>query len=217
MAVEKEVKIALSKHRGLNYDELGSRVFGELWISDDDSYDVEIDLKGYPRFFPSVYETSERIPRDNPNRHVYTDTGSCCLTTRAKGQILLRTEVTSFLLFIDKVVIPYFQNNSFYELNYKYFDEEYSHGPLGIVESYAEILQLTNPLQIASTLYNLITNGKLRVHNPCYCGSGIPLKKCKNGLHDKCYRNLRKVDKDVIKYDLYVEFGALFDAAKNKA
>lgn len=217
MDIKEEVEMTLRKHTGLAYDAEGNRVYGELWISDDDSYEVEIVLDKYPKFFPSVYETGERIPRGKPDRHVYTDTGGCCLTTKAKSQILLRTSVTTFLLFIDKVVVPYFQNNSYYELNDRYFDEEYSHGPLGVAESYADILQINDPGKIVRTLYELVTKGKLRIHDHCYCGSGASLKKCTGGLHDRCYRDLRRIDRDVLEYDLYAEFGALLKAAKKSA
>lgn len=210
MLANKEIQEVLDKHVDLVYDQENDSLTGELWITNDDSYFVEIELEGYPKFLPKVYEVGERIPR-KLDRHIYSDTGSCCFTTAAIGQILLKTEIGSLLEFIDKIVVPYFWNNSFFELNDCYYDEEYSHS-LGVIEGYRDILKIDNDLLIARTISRWLENGKQKVHEPCYCGSGAPMKKCTNGLHDRGYRLLRKVDKDVAKHDLFKHFAPYLKA-----
>ncbi len=205
MDINVEIEDVLLNHPSLNYDTEKNHLEGELFISDNDSYELIIDLNSYPKSFPIVYETGERIPK-KMDRHIYTDTGSCCFTTRAKAQILLRTKVKSLLIFINNIVIPYLQNNSYFEINKKYKTAEYSHGPLGAVESYRDILDLEIDMLIAQLIYRRVKGEKLSIRDACYCGSGIPLKKCNKGKHDKCYRAFRKIDKEILEGDLYTDF-----------
>ncbi len=174
---------------------------GELNISESDSYQIRIVLNPYPRLFPVLFETDERIP-NKPDRHIYTDTGACCLTTKAKAQVLLNTKIKTIKDFIIEIVIPYFQNNSYYEINKKYKTDEYAHFQQGIVDSYKDILKINDELIIGKTIYNRIYNPKLKINQPCYCGSGIKLKKCFGNLHDKAYREFKLIDKEILSEDL---------------
>ena len=92
MDINTEIEGVLLKHTSLLYDRLTNKLEGKLFISESDYYDVEIEIKPYPLFFPTVYEVGERIPK-KAYRHIYTDTGSCCFTTLAKSQILLKTKI----------------------------------------------------------------------------------------------------------------------------
>ena len=62
MAPENEIKEALLGHKGLIYEPSSNTIYGILHLPDGDNYEIEIDLKPYPRFFPSVKETGGRIP-----------------------------------------------------------------------------------------------------------------------------------------------------------
>ncbi len=174
-------------------------------VVSDDYYDICIELSPYSEYFPVVFETGERIPK-KVDRHVYSDTGSCCFTTNAMAQILLKTSITSLMDFMKEIVIPYFMNNSYYEIHDRYFDVEYSHGPVGVVEGYRDIFQIADEFRIAKVMFDYLNGGKLKVHQNCYCGSGKSLLRCKNGIHDKCYRNFRKVSQEQIRLDLYSHF-----------
>jgi len=205
MDIKAQINDVLKEYPNLYFDPEANIFNGSIKIDPVDLYDIIIELTPYPRFFPVVYETSERIPK-KAGRHIYTDSGSCCFTTNAKAQILLKTKITSLLAFMEEIVEPYFLNNSFYEIHGRYYDEEYSHGPLGVVEGYRDILQILDDLCIARIMIDYLNDGKLNVHKNCYCGSGITLLKCKNGIHDKCYRNFRKVNRDQIHVDLHTHF-----------
>lgn len=205
MDISNQVEEVLVKYPNLVFDPDTNILKGSIKIDSEDYYDVSIELSPYPEHFPVVYETSERIPKKT-NRHIYSDTGSCCFTTNAKAQILLKKVITSLLDFMKEVIEPYFLNNSYYEIHGWYYDEEYSHGPLGVVEGYRDILQISDDLQIAKIMLDYLKDGKLNVHQDCYCGSGIALLRCKNGIHDKCYRNFRKVNRDQIRVDLNTSF-----------
>ncbi|NQY30394.1 MAG: hypothetical protein HRT69_13085 [Flavobacteriaceae bacterium] len=201
MEINDQVKEVLKKHTGLVFDFEKYSLIGELFLPDGDSYEIQIVLYTYPRLFPTVYETGGRIP-PKMDRHIYPDSGSCCFTTRAKSQILLKTKVTSLLKFIDEVVIKYFENNSFYELNKHYYGDEYSHGKMGIIEGYKDILKIDDTITTAKAIIQATTNKSLKKHQNCYCGSGRRLRKCTNGKHINNFRKLLLVEKEVLESDL---------------
>lgn len=201
MEINDEIQEVLGNHKNLVYHLESNSLCGELFDPDGDSYEVKIELGNYPKFFPTVYEVGGRIPR-KANRHIYTDTGSCCFTTAAKSQILLKTKIKSLLNFVNEIVIRYFENNSFYEINGFYFGQEYSHGKDGIIEAYKDILQIDDTIQVAKTLIQASNEKPLKIHQNCYCGSGRRLRKCTNGKHLINYRKLFLIDKEVIKLDL---------------
>ena len=197
--------LVVEKYPKLTFDPTANTLCGSIMVDSEDFYEISMDLSPYPKHFPVVYETSERIPKKE-DRHIYSDTGSCCFTTNAKAQILLKTVIFSLVDFMKEIVVPYFMNNSYYELHGRYYNEEYSHGPMGVVEGYRDILQISDDLRIAKIMLDYLNAGKLNVHQNCYCGSGITLMRCKNGIHDKCYRNFRKVNRDQIRADLHTHF-----------
>ncbi|MDE5417645.1 hypothetical protein L3049_06450 [Labilibaculum sp. DW002] len=203
MELNLQIQEVLKHYPDLSFNEINNSIDGELFISKDDSYDVSIELEPYPRHFPRLFEVSERIPR-KVTRHTYTDTGSCCLSTQAKAQILMRTEVETLYLFVKEVVVPYFQNNSYFEINGHYKTDEYSHDKLGIIEGYRDILQSNNDLLIARLMINRIEYKKLKMHDLCYCGSGQIMKKCHNGRHHTCYKDFRKIDIELLQCDLRI-------------
>ncbi|MCT4589115.1 MAG: hypothetical protein N4A71_14935 [Carboxylicivirga sp.] len=204
MDIKKQVEEVLGNFPTLHHDEVNNSLNGELFISACDSYDVRIELNGYPKHFPVVYEVGERIPKE-VYRHIYSDTGSCCLTTRAKAEILLKTKITTLNLFVKDIVVPYFQNNSYYEINRKYKTEEYSHDASGVVEGYMDILQTNNERNIAQLiLYHAQGNKKLRLQNICYCGSGLSFKHCNRGKHFDLYKNFRKISIETLQNDFLI-------------
>lgn len=203
MELKSQISDVLKYYPSLSFNEINNSIYGELFISKDDSYDLLIELDPYPKHFPRVFETGERIPR-KVSRHIYSDSGSCCLSTLAKAQILLKTQIQSLYLFVKEIVIPYFQNNSYFEINGHYKTDEYSHNKLGIIEGYRDILQTNNDYHIAQVMLHRIEKKKLKLHDLCYCVSGQIIKKCNNGRHYNCYKNLQKIDIDVLQNDLIV-------------
>jgi DNA invertase Pin-like site-specific DNA recombinase len=51
------------------------------------------------------------------------------------------------------------------------------------------------------TLRSRVIGNKLKIKDQCYCGSGLPLKKCKAGRHDQCYRNFKCIELDILVND----------------
>ena len=201
MDIKNQIEEVLHKHKALAYHSDDNSLSGELFLPDGDSYDLIIKLDSYPRFFPTVYEVGGRIPI-KMDRHMYTDIGSCCFTTGAKSQILLRTKIVSLVKFVDEIVVRYFENNSYYEINGTYCYAEYDHGAMGVVQSYQDILGVVDVKSIGRLILQRLQNKKLRIRDLCYCSSGKSLKKCSGGLHCSNYRLFRMIDKEVLYSDL---------------
>lgn len=203
MELKSQIEEVVTNLPGLLFNEINNSIDGELFISKNDSYDVSIEIEPFPIHFPRVFEVGERIPR-KVSRHIYSDTGSCCFSTQAKAQIILKTQIKTLYQFIKEIVIPYFINNSFFEINGHYKTSEYSHNRLGIIEGYRDILQVNNDLIIVQLISDRIKYKKLNIRDSCYCKSGKTLKKCRKYGHYKCYKNFRKIDIDVLQNDLVV-------------
>lgn len=201
MDIKKEITEVLNLYKELVYNEDENKLIGKIRVAQEDYYNVIIDLDDYPNFLPSVKETLHRIPR-KLDRHIYVDSGNLCFTTRAKADIILKTKIKSLKDFISLILIPYLRNNSYYEIQGKYFNAEYSHGSLGIIEAYRDILKINNVYKIARAILDRTRNKNLGFKDECYCGSGDAFKKCSNGKHNRAYREFKLIDDKILKYDL---------------
>jgi hypothetical protein len=201
MEIKNQIAEVLEKHIGLRYSQSENLLVGELFLPDGDSYEVLINLIGFPESFPEVHETLGRIPI-KMDRHMYPGSSSCCFTTRAKSQIMLKTKIFTLLDFVDEILIRFLENNSFFEINKHYFGDEYSHGKKGIIEGYKDILKIDDTIKVSQAVIHAATNKSLKQHQNCYCGSGRRLRKCNNGKHIIYFRNLFLLDKSILKSDL---------------
>ena len=197
-SIEQQIEKVLREHPLLVFNTSKRMFFGSIITdkNDGDSYSVEIYLNGFPISFPLVREIGERIP-PKADRHKYKD-DYCCFTTGAKERIMLNKRIFSLSDFISLVAIPYFQNNSFYEINHQYKFGEYSHGPLGLLEAYNEILGVSNSKLTEKILIDYVI-GKMELKNQsCFCGSGRSLQYC----HGNNYNDLLILGKNFVKRDL---------------
>lgn len=201
MDIEKQVKEVLILFSGLTYNEAEKKIIGKIYILNEDYYEVEINFTDFPNSFPVVKELLTRIPI-KADRHVYTDSGSLCFTTKANAEILLKTKIKTLKDFINHILIPYLRNNSYYEIHGKYFKNEYSHGVLGILESYFDILQIKDKYKTVKLIYNRIQGDKIKIKEKCYCGSELSLKKCQNGKHEINYKKFKLIKLETLTNDL---------------
>ncbi|MEJ4088329.1 hypothetical protein [Galbibacter orientalis] len=201
MDIKKGVDEVISHYPKLHYIPEKVLIVGEIEISEGDVYNIEVDISGYPYHFPIVNEIDDRIPK-KLDRHIYTDTGSCCFTTAAKAQILLKTKIESLKTFFDEILEKYLENNSYYEIHGYYFDEEYAHGSQGVVDGYKDILGVQDIIIIGRLIYNRIKGEKLKIKDRCYCGSGMIMKRCNNGKHCRMYREFKFIEKEILSHDL---------------
>jgi len=170
---------------------------GFIEVDINDLYEIEIIYKGFPNRFPIVKEIEGRIPR-KADRHIYKD-GECCLTTKVIEQVLLRKKrINTLSNFIDEIVVPFFQNNSYFEQNEKYIYDDYTHGIPGHFESYADILMVKDVGTVVEQLINRFNYKKFGKNEVCFCGSGKKVKDC----HLFCYNDLFYIDDELIRNDL---------------
>lgn len=194
-----EAKI-IKRDFNLEFNECKCEFEGLLQIDQDDFYYININCLDFPNSFPKVKELGERIPV-NINRHIYND-HSCCLTTLPKEQLLLNTKIKSVYSFIKNIVIPFFQNNSYFEINKEYISGEYTHGILGVMESYYEIANINNEKLLVDILLYVIFDFHLYKDEKCFCNSGRLYKEC----HLPNVIKLSHIDKRVIVHDLNLLF-----------
>lgn len=180
----------------LKYNNEKSEFLGNLFVDENDCYDISINTIGFPNSFPIVKELGNRIPH-KIDRHKYDDS-SCCLTTKAKEQVLLKKNIKTLDRFISDIVIPFFQNNSYFEINKEYIFGAYSHGIIGVFEAYKEITNISNPELLVKILTDRINEKKYGRNEFCFCKSGIKFKKC----HLNNYQDLHLIDKIVIIDDI---------------
>ena len=139
-----------------------------------DAYEVRVELtERFPNQEPTVFEIGGRIPVSN-DRHVNPG-GNCCITV---WESWLAEDVDhSFGGFINGPMREYFLNQFFFENTGKWRFGERAHGTPGLVEAYAEALDV-QPNQEMVLRYLQSLAGKPKGHLPCPCGSGKILRKC---------------------------------------
>lgn len=191
--MQNEVVSVLEEFKSLQYDVERGILSGSLYASqeDEDAYQVEMLIGRYPKRFPTVWETNERIPR-KADRHCNDDDGSLCFTTRPKEEILLRTRIRSLKAFISDILIPFLQNNSHYELHGKYCFKVHSHNwDTAIDETFIELTGLESTEANLVILTEILNGTKIGPNGACYCGSGTKIKKCKD--HNAKYQDIRRI------------------------
>lgn len=202
MDTKQDIASVIYSHKELEYSESENTLTGKLCISENDFYELKIFLTPYPNAFPDVNEIGERIPK-KADRHIYMDTGFCCFTTKAISKIFLRTKIKSISAFIKLIVVPYLENNSFYEINRHYVKDEFAHGTPGVLEGYKDILDISNDYKILKLLNDTIQSRFTKQSDRCYCGSTKSLKTCQNGKHYRNYNRFRIIDRNTLMEDTY--------------
>lgn len=202
MDIKDEIVKLLHSYEDLEYSEDDNMLYGKLYISGNDFYNLKIYLNPYPNAFPDVDEIGERIPK-KADRHIYENTGFCCFTTTAISQILLKTKVKSLFDFVKLIVIPYMENNSFYEINKRYIKDEFPHGAMGVLDGYKDILGISGDFKILKLLNDTIQGRFIKQSDLCYCGNNKSLRKCNNGKHYRNYNRFRMIKRETMIGDTY--------------
>lgn len=144
---------------------------GTYW----DTFGVIIVVpKAYPYCVPSLFETSEIIPRDI-DWHI-SNSGVCCYDIEHSLLILSRKGI-NLADFVATKIYTYFANQLFKLSRGKYASGEYAHHFEGVVQYYSETHGL-NEQSMVDVLEKLVQGSKLERNHLCPCGSGKKLKKC---------------------------------------
>jgi hypothetical protein len=147
----------------------------------EDTYKIKIVLPhDYPNSLPVTKEIGNRIPS---YFHKFTD-DSLCLEVYAKIKLEF-SEKPSLLFYIQRFVVQYLFSYSYKKTYGELPYGERSHGDLGILEFYHELLGISDSSSIIGAL-RILAKGVYRGHHLCFCGSGLKLRSC----HGQIIRNL---------------------------
>lgn len=140
-----------------------------------DRYQIEVVVSyHYPYNMPDVYETAGRIPR-NADHHMYSDGRACLFALGEQWRHWPRG--SNFRDFLNGPVRSFFIGQALFERTGEWPFGQRSHGALGIMEAYQELI---GSRDIPTTLRYLevLARPKLRPHSPCPCGNGKAINAC---------------------------------------
>lgn len=161
-----------------------------------DSFQVKIGVfRDFPTELPIVNEVGGRIKviadkygiTDYRDLHANPRTDTICLCVKQEEKYKVPPGST-FVDFLNNLVVPYFFGLSYYEKNRVWPWGEYSHGGLGLLEYYSD-----NKVSLTSDDLELLTSNlkrdekwksyskRLRDSNlskKCVCGSEKPFNSC---------------------------------------
>lgn len=141
-----------------------------------DSYQIQARIAAsFPVEEPEVFEMGGRIPRI-ADRHVFPDCGNCCLGVWEEW--LLTASDHRFETFLTGPMHDYFVSQTYFEFNGVWPFGERSHGMLGVLESYADLLGVGPDAKIIADYLNLLSRREIKGHAFCPCGSGKRLRQC---------------------------------------
>ena len=212
MHIKAQITNVLHLFPELRFNEHKNFFIGSLEIYTNDFYMVKIDITPWNKSFPRVYEIGERIPH-NIDRHVYS-LGNCCFTTPRLEEILLKTKIKTLVQFIQHILIPYLQNNSYYELHKTYINGEFSHTN-STLQTYQTLLKINDRLLILKLLFEYVQGKKITDKHLCYCGSGNTFRKCSKGNHKRGYNALQYINGTHLKADILILKDELEESLKN--
>ena len=158
-----------------------------------DQYDIRFSVHPNVRDgLPTVYETGGRIKTVAKERglpdidlHIYPDNSLCLVgALDEKATVALRD-------FLDRNVLQFFYDQSYFERYGRWPRGQYSHGVLGVFENYSDRRQRGGGARIDACLGQLrksrhwpeiknvlIRKEPVKGHWPCLCGSGNKFRGC---------------------------------------
>lgn len=156
--------------------------------------------KDYPESVPDSFETGDKIPDDYHKNH---DKSLCIAPPLDLIQKFLSDPC--ILNYINNLLIPYLYRYSYIQKYGKAPFGEYSHGALGLIEYYFELLEI-NSIPSLGKLLLIVLENKYRGHSPCPCGSSKKLRDC-HGFKLKMISKLpvNQLEQDFINISKYLE------------
>lgn len=145
------------------------------------------------------------------DRHINDFDKSACLCGPVEEQLFISNGYT-LQGFIEKLVVPFLYEQTFFSLYDEWPWGEYGHGAIGALESY---LENKNGILFESIISNLLNDsnwqrlkqlltGKngIKGHFDCYCGSGAPIRNC----HANDLSRLNKIKSELAKNPEIINF-----------
>lgn len=154
-----------------------------------DSYQIKAGVTaGFPEEEPVVFEEGDRIPR-TADRHVFPEYGNCCLGVWEEW--LLTAPDHRFATFLTGPMHDYFVSQTYYEIHGVWPFGERSHGKLGVLEAYGDLLGIPPSEKNLTDYLRVLSRETIKGHALCPCGSGKRIRQCHN---DDLRRLSQKID-----------------------
>ena len=195
--LEKDINNVLGKYPLLKYNSKARTIYGDIEVLGEsgkfiDIFNIEIILPSlFPRCFPKVIETEQKIPRE-VTRHVMPRTNFLCLAVEFE-EILLCSKGISLLWFINKVLVPRLAEE-FRVSNGEKYQKEYSHDFGGTWEFLMKKLELKTPDLVLTFIEALAKKKKPNGNSMCLCGSEEPYRLC----HKKQILNILQLNNKLL-------------------
>lgn len=141
-----------------------------------DRYSIEVRVpQDFPKDLPVLREVGGRIPWD-ADRHVNINGDACLLVPDERWRHF--PEGRTLRDFLDGPVRSFLIGQSVYDRTGKWPFGQRSHGRAGILEAYAEMLNISPDRETIRAFLDLISRREVKGHWPCPCGAGKILRKC---------------------------------------
>ena len=156
----------------------------------EDTYDLRIDVpRAFPDSVPIVTELGGRIPRDDPDAHVFTN-GSLCLGSPLR-LVLIAKGTPSVLAFFDRCIVSALYNASHRE---QYGGRvplgELAHGVAGELDDYKDLFGVQTYRQVLAALDLACKPRRSADLRPCPCGCPGRLGSCPTNNSVRSVREL---------------------------
>jgi hypothetical protein len=150
-----------------------------------DSFNLEFNFpQNYPENIPIVKELDKKIP---DKFHHFTN-GYLCLCTPLE-QWLIFSKKPTLENYIKNLLNPYLLNWLWYAKYNEMPWGERNHGPMGLVQSYQEILNINDFDHTILFMIKFLRN-EIYQRQECPCGSGLPFRKCHKTIINKIANRL---------------------------
>jgi hypothetical protein len=137
-----------------------------------------------------------------PDRHInISDDSACLCSPLVEDEYLI--PLFNFKSFFEKLVIPFLYGQLFYIQNGSWPWHDYSHGSMGLLESYVKV---SNPqkgeecLQLLKrdkywekNIKPLLFSKEIKGHRPCICNTGNQIRRC----HPEAWKGLILLKKNL--------------------
>ena len=175
-------------------------------------YALDIVIPVCSAELPYVIDTGRQISQDY---HHYYPNGMLCLETdtRIRIRFVDGFDLTAWMLEFVEV---YYFTYEYYERFGTFPFGERSHGILGIIQTYQDLLRTKEEVETYK-LMHFIQDRAYRGHHPCPCDSGKSLRKCHGQAMLRFYKDIRI--KKIMIDDLIVldtEFAKERDRERNR-
>jgi hypothetical protein len=196
--LDKDITEVLSKYKLLKYTPYNNCLSGDIELLSDtgkyiDIFNLEIFIPDdFPKSFPKVIETEEKIPRI-VSRHIIPKDNTLCLVVQIEELLICQNGIT-LLWFIDNVLIPRLCEE-FRVNNGEKYQKEYSHDFGGTWEFLMKKLEVENPELVLKFIEALANKKKPKGNALCLCGSGNSYRLC----HKKSVVSLQHLNNKILK------------------